>query len=62
MEPNKRILNLIEKFKKTTPNPDKVVEEIEHWYNCKNEIDDGASGEEHKTFKAVKDLIKGLIK
>ncbi|MEZ5045285.1 MAG: hypothetical protein R2828_35650 [Saprospiraceae bacterium] len=61
MESKKTTPSIIEKFKKNTKNPDKVIEDLDHWFDCKNEIDDGASGEEHKIYKAVRDLIKGVF-
>lgn len=40
------------------PNKEEAIKSIEHWYNCKVDIDEGSSKEEHKIYMWVKSLIQ----
>lgn len=40
----------------------KLLRDLAHWFQCKIEIDDGASAAEHKSFNFIKQLIKNSFK
>ena len=61
MSNNKKKTNTQQDSEKTS-NPNELFNNLDHWYDCKVELDNGTSAAEHKVLKKIKEIIQDHFK